>query len=170
MKGEVKKGFFKIGKLMNKFIIDRFLTIKTINPDENKVIMHCRRMHKLLHFTLDEVINDKHILSKFSSYEASQIGYYFGKNKALNEVSVDFFKSQRLKKYSIMMIDRKGDIIYIDRETHEMHIRSPEYLILTHHLIDHFDSLQACYLGILSGIYEKKRLEKAKSLIRNKSI
>lgn len=117
--------------------------------------------------TFDEIVNDFVMLSNFASKHASWIGYYYGKhyneliNKKSNyDVFFDFSIDDQSGKFNILMLDRHGNIIYLNKDNNTTCSISPVNAITNEHIISKFTPIQACYIGILAGTSTKKMHEK----------
>ncbi len=137
--------------------------IEEIDLTKNIIIIHCKWIESPIKLTLDEVINDTDLLSNFSPKHASWIGFYYGKyyNKLISQnrystASLQFNHDESINKFNIQSVTRHGYLIYIDNETNTHHSMHPVTIMATNHLINKFNPLQACYIGILSGISKAK--------------
>lgn len=128
----------------------------------NKIYFSCRGSGSLLHIKFDDIINDHAVLSDFSSEQASYIGYCYGeyweeltkKNQSIDRC--DFFIINSQKKYSIYSTDRRNNLLFLDKDTQEIHTLPLLTIFNNKELIKGFDPTQAFYIGFLSKKYEKR--------------
>ena len=137
--------------------------IKHINVENSEVIFFCRGTNILITLSFEKIINDKEVISNFSPKESSVIGYYFGRyyvtnlnNKVYSITSFDFIDSNLENDCIITMIDRNKNIIFSNGKNNVASTLSPTNIFENKQLLNKFGSLQACYIGILSGIDSTK--------------
>jgi len=141
--------------------------IEGIDIEKRILIIHSRGVSAPIKFRFDEIINDIVILSGLSPEQASWVGYYFGmyyesllKHKNdfhFNPNNFDFASDDRNARCKLMLQDRPGNIVYLDRLTNLMYKRSVISIITTSDVISNFDSMEACYIGVLAGIFASKK-------------
>lgn len=136
--------------------------IEEIDLIKNIIVIHCRGVEAPIKLSFDEIINDTEMLSNFSSKHASWIGYYYGRyyhellSKKCN-YSIPFgLSGNHQAKCNITMVNRQGYIIYIDKKENTIQTMLPINILANESLILRFDPIQACYIGILSGISKAK--------------
>ena len=141
--------------------------IEAIDLNTKIIIIHCSGISAPIKLTFDEIINDFIMLSNFASKHASWIGYYYGKhyNELLNkrgnyDVFSDFSIDDQSGKFNILMLDRHGNVIYLNKDNSTTCSISPVNAITNEHIISKFTPIQACYIGILAGTSTRKMHEK----------
>lgn len=164
--------FFNI---FSSFKKNHFCRIEKIDLNKNLVIVYCKGVRALIKLTLKDLIQDTILLSSFPPKHAAWIGFYYGKyyNKLLKQeekqsISFDFLEVKGWGKFKIVMITRAGDITYLDETTNIFNTLHPSRIIAEKKLIEKFEPIQACYIGILSGISEAKISSIKKELQVNK--
>ena len=60
------------------------------------------------------------------------------------------------EEFCIKMLTRQRLLAYIDKKTNELNYMRPIRIMATGQLITKFNPVQACYIGILSGIAKSK--------------
>lgn len=165
----IKKIALRCNKFI-KFYFEKFITrekalcrIEEIDLVNNKMVIYCRGTEATIHLSFDQIINDVAMISNFAPKHASWIGYYYGKYYAamLNKKSnysapFDAFTHDGHEEFCIKMLTRQGLLAYLDKKTNELNYMRPIRIMATDHLITKFNPLQACYIGILSGIAKSK--------------
>lgn len=139
--------------------------IEEIDVIKHSVVIHCRGIEAPIILQFDEIIQDIVILSNLSPQHASWIGYCYGKNYSAlrnhqNPNSFDFSFTDSNKRYKIILQDRQGRLVYSDHLTQITHTASAEAILTNSSLISQFDSVQACYIGIIAGMNTQKKAEK----------
>lgn len=137
--------------------------IEEINILKKFIIVHCLGVNAPIKLSFDDLISDYVLLSNLPPKQASWIGYYYGKyyNDLINNkhkciTKFDFTEESSTGKFKILMLNRKGDLIYTDKEGIKSHIISPINAMNNEAIIANFDPIQACYIGVLVGIKYKK--------------
>ncbi len=153
--------------------------IEEIDTEKRIIIVHSRGVSAPIKFRFDEIINDTVMLSCLSPEQASWVGYYFGmyyenllkdkKDFHFHPNNFDFASSNYDARCKLMLQDRLGNIFYLDRLTNLTHKRSVISIITTSGVINNFDSIEACYLGILAGIFISKNDGQKKIKIQEKN-
>jgi len=141
--------------------------IEEIDTEKKRIIIQSRGMSAPIKFSFDEIITDVIIISNLSPEQASWVGYYFGmyyentlKTKQdfhFDVTKFDFEAEDSNARYKLMLQDRLGRIIYLDRLTNLTSTRSLIGIITNSNIIRNFSSLEACYLGVLTGINLAKK-------------
>lgn len=137
--------------------------IEEIDLVRNVIVIHCRGVDAPIKLSFDEIINDSVMLSNFSSKHASWIGYYYGKyykglvnQKRHCNIPFSFSQTTPHEKCSVTMVTRHGNLVYVNHATNTTHTMHPIRIMANKDLIMRFEPMQACYIGILSGISEEK--------------
>jgi hypothetical protein len=76
------------------------------------------------------------------------------------DMNSNFHLDESQKSFSIVMLNRQGDIIYTDKEARKNYVSSPIKIVSNERIIVNFSSIQACYIGILAGTRSKRRVKK----------
>jgi hypothetical protein len=84
------------------------------------------------------------------------------RNPRNKENQIDFFIVHNKSRYCVDQITRNGKIGYLDTKTGSSYIESPATITDNRHIIDRFDSSQACYIGILAGARIKEEIANGK--------
>lgn len=158
--------FNKIIKAYFKKYITREKTlcrIEEIDLVNNKIVVYCRGTEATINLSFDQIINDIAMISNFSPKHASWIGYYYGKyyaamlgKKSNYNVPFEFLTHEDNEEFCIKMLARQGLLVYLNKETNELNYMRPIKIMATDYLITKFNPVQACYIGILSGIAASK--------------
>lgn len=137
--------------------------IEEIDLQRKVVVIHCKNINAPIKLTLNEIIKDEAVLTNLSAKQASWIGYYYGKYyKTLVDqknywenfnFSIDDFSGNCM----LTMLDRRNNLIYTEKN--QTKIISPINAIINENIITQFSPMQACYIGILAGIYNRKNFE-----------
>lgn len=144
--------------------------IEEINILKKTIVIHCRGVEGSVKLSFDEIINDPVMLSNLSSKHASWIGYYYGKHycnlireKQKNNASPNFdFSINRFpSQLVITMLNRQNDLVCLDKENNTTCTISPVSAMANERLIKKFDSIQACYIGILAGTSNSKKINRS---------
>lgn len=158
---EKLKYIFFHGLIRNNYLCH----IEEIDLVKNSIIIHCRGIAAPIKLRFDEIINDSVLLSNFSSKHASWIGYYYGRyyNTMINKQSCSsipfsFTPATSNKRCYITMVTRRGELVYSDNITGAVYTMHPVRVMTSKDIIMHFDSIQACYIGFLSGVSKDKTL------------
>jgi hypothetical protein len=143
--------------------------IEEINTQKKHVIIHCRGITAPVKLQFDEVVNDIVVISNLSPRHASWLGYYYGKfyNDFLNRKNYysensgnEFIFKESKKRYRIVSQSRGGSISYLDSISDKIITCSALDILTSDDLIMKFDSLEACYIGILGGIFISRNMGK----------
>ena len=152
--GIVSNTFFRREDLVQVHCIDNKKKI---------IIIHMRGIKSPIHLGFKEIIKDRDILYCLPSIQACYVGYSYGSylynchNKSnYPEIPFDYLMDVPMNKHRICMLDRKKNIIYLDRISGNQYSKSPIQIMLDKSLLLGFTSLQSCYIGILSGIANEK--------------
>lgn len=135
--------------------------IEEINLLKKTVIVYCRYIDAPIKLRFDEIMNDLAILSNLSAKHAAWIGYYYGQyySSFTNEKNncnifsvADLSRNYSPEKFNIIMLNRHGELIYSDQDNHATYTILPMQAMINAKIIMNFNSIQACYIGILAGI------------------
>ena len=143
--------------------------LKHIDFKNRNMAYYCRGMNRLTYTPIDQVISDHHLISSFQPQEASLIGYFFGLYfyKKINfEIYKTNFKQEKKESpFIIEMIDRAGNLVYLNTFNDSKYSTSPNNIFHVHSLIKNFSPIQAAYIGILAGMNASKI--KSRKLLSN---
>lgn len=156
----------------NSFLIKKYIRniwqiheplcrIENINIPKKSVIFHIRGLTSPIKLKFSEVIDDGFIISNLSATHAGWIGYYYGRlyseTQEANIKKFDLTSDESFKKrYTIMMLNRKGELIYHDNISDAVYSQHPNFILEKTNIIKEFSPWHACYIGILAGIASKK--------------
>ncbi len=150
--------------------------IEKIDFPKKIVIISFRGMNFAIKINFNEIIMDSIILSNLSPKHASWIGFYYGKyycdmiDKRNPCAAIDnfyFFIESATEKFNSIMLDRYGDLIYLDIDSNITRTASPINIMRDEKIIMRFDPIQACYIGILAGTSRKKKMSQKEILSSN---
>lgn len=132
--------------------------LEEIDIIKRRVIIHCRGSSSVIKINLEEMIYDEILISNLPSVQAAWIGYYYG----MYYNDFKSFQTEKICMYesfsdancecSIIMLDRKGNIIYFDKTQNINYVSTPLMILKSRDLINKFKPMQAFYIGILSGV------------------
>ncbi len=134
--------------------------IKSFNLDNRNVSIACYGIRIItIRSSISEIITDPNIIANLPSYQASLLGYYYGKLYSPTSISTNpnkykkagFILRPGLKQNRIISINNKYVLIYSDDKggTFKTH---PMRIIQSKNIINQFEPSQACYIGILAGL------------------
>lgn len=139
--------------------------IEEINLEQKIIIIHCRGVSAPIKLNFNEIISDAGFLSNFSVKQAAYIGYYYGRyyeellsdtfDKA-NQKQIDFPMDSCSEVSNPITLNRFGEVIVSDKVRGAFRAVSPANLIRDNLLLMQFTSVQACFIGILSGTSSAK--------------
>jgi len=137
--------------------------IKHIDFIKNEVKIFISGVKVPIILRYSEILEDNWIFSQLSPKHAALIGHHHGmyiynyQNKSnYPNVPLNCFESNITGAYTLLSLDRDANITYLDRVRGVQNIMSPHQMILNKNVINKFPPLQACYIGILSGIARAK--------------
>jgi len=149
--------------------------IESISLKKQEVVFHIKNKSTFLKCTLADAIGDLSIIENLSPREACWLGGYFGraikkktgKSDAIKKMKAQGFLLKGDKgAYQIAFQNRTGEIGYFDKASKEQFVDSPVALASHDYIVSKFSPSQACYIGILAGIFmEKKLLTKENKVI-----
>ena len=168
-------GFFKKIYLSTFISNTQLCRIKHINLEKHEIIIFCRGTNVLITLSFEQLIDDQDMIANFIPTESSVIGYYFGRyyishlnKKTYSLTSFNFIEKNLKHACTIKMIDRYKNIIFSSGESNETRTLSPINIFEDKKLLGKFGPLQACYIGILTGIYsEKSNRSRSKQPMKN---
>lgn len=155
--------------LINKTFLenDHLSRIENIDNVKNEVVFYVRGVISPIYLSFDNLIQDTDIISSLNPVESSLLGYYYGCYyynflKIRNNLVSDFncFQNIPSHKHSIQMLDRNGNLIFLDPINSLQTTKSPSQIMMDKGLILKFTPLQSFYIGMLSGISESKNISK----------
>lgn len=160
------KYFFKeIIKLLKNFSKPAFRVDK-FDHENNMVSLYCRGARVVIKKRIHEVICNANLIHNMNPKQSSFLGYHYGLliENVKNEVSYMLDKKNKttfflgLKKGSnkIISITRDGRINYKSKHSDEICTKHPLDLYRDDSTISYFEPSQACYIGILAGLSQKK--------------
>jgi len=142
------------------------IRLEEIDISKKIVVVRSRGARAVLKLSIAEAIADPSIVANLLSAQACWLGYYAGLIYDPSEIhrqkqllkSADSAFSLKCNKgqYKIVSQDRKGEITYINITTHVVKSNHPIDIAQDNAIISNFDTSQACYIGILAGIYAEK--------------
>jgi hypothetical protein len=145
---------------------ESFCHIEEIDTINKTFLIHCRGVTMPISLTFDEIIRDAVMVSNLLPQHASLVGYYYGKHYNLinsqnshNKISNFSFRDSD-KRYKILFQSRDGKISYLDKVTKTTHAKLAISILAALSLIGEFDSVEACYIGMLGGIFVSERNKK----------
>jgi hypothetical protein len=97
--------------------------IEEINISKKIIVIHCRGIDAPIKMRFDELVNDSIMLSALSPKHAAWIGYYYGiyycdllVGNKFCDAKFDFSLDDSQECFRIVMLNRRGDIIYTDEK------------------------------------------------------
>ena len=124
----------------------------------------------LIKVKLEDIIRDEVILYNLSSTQAAWVGYYYGinhgeiiqNNVSKNHTTAYSVETQSSDEFEILMLDRKGNLLYINKANNKNFVSSPLSILNSKKILNKFSPPQACYVGILAGLNISKNTHKNK--------
>lgn len=145
-----------------------YFRIVNINLVKQEVVFQVVNKPLTITSTFVEAVGDAGVINNLSSNEACYLGGYYGRalrnshnrSGALKQAkSQSFLLEGQGGKYQISFQNRAGEVGYFDKKTKEAFIDSPVALANNAYIISQFNACQACYVGILAGIFMEKSIE-----------
>lgn len=143
--------------------------IEEVNVTRQQVIIHCRMVNEAIKLTFSEAVANIKLISNLPPTQASWLGAYYGKvlaetaqniNSLKKKHSVPFLLQNTRGRYTISSEKRSGEIKYYDKINKIEFIEHPITIASNEYIISEFDPTQACYIGLLAGIYmENKKIK-----------
>lgn len=129
---------------------DKYKSINTLNFNTNPA-------------DLTYIINDPISLSKFTSEQASWVGFYYGKfycglveNQEQGSYQGPSLTFHDNNKYVVTMITRQHEVVFYDKGSMQVYTMAPIEIMMASTIICEFDPADACYIGILSAFCENR--------------
>ncbi|MCD6040284.1 MAG: phosphomannose isomerase mannose pyrophosphorylase [Gammaproteobacteria bacterium] len=149
--------------------------LEDIDIIKRKVVIHCRGISTVIKINLEEIMYDEVLISNLSPVQAAWIGYYYGihyeefklhNNSEIYNNGPPF--TDRGGKCSMVMLDRRGNLVYFDQTKNRNLVAIPLIILKTQSLLQKFSPLQACYIGFLSGLSVSKDQNNITTVSQNK--
>lgn len=125
----------------------------------------------ILKCSISEAINELNLVSHITAIEACYLGGHYGRLISASwyggntvrtvDKTMSFLMTNDAGRYQILYKDRSGNIGYYDRKLQKEFIESPFLIVKNEKLVSLFNSSQACYIGILAGLYLGKKPSKS---------
>ncbi|MDX1836485.1 phosphoheptose isomerase [Legionella taurinensis] len=140
--------------------------IEEISECSNQVSISCHGKGVTIITTIEDIVQDKHIINFLPPHQACWLGYYFGKKWDLKkefgkktcadalEVSCDGNSG-----YRIICQNRQGEIIYQNSHTGSLSKMDPIELAKSKK-ITLFNASQAFYIGFLAALRNGRDIRK----------
>lgn len=151
------------------------LRIASVNVETEEIVFQVKNKSLTIPSTFMDAIWDSGIITHLSPIEASYLGGYYGRSLKKNLKKSGALKKTRSQsfllegeggKYQVSYLARSSELGYFNKETKEQFVACPIALANNEYIISHFNSCQACYIGILAGILMGKS-ETAKDRKKN---
>ena len=154
-----------IWKFLKKISLNKYqCSIEEIDTAKETVTINAKGTCSPIKLKFDEVIHDILVLSNLPPLQASWIGYYYGikygssaMHSPSNLTNYKFCFDEFQSKFKLLFVDRFNNITYLNRKNGNNVTTSPIIILKDTSLIRNFSSLEACYIGILWGIYIHKK-------------
>src|SRR3990167_8788576 len=139
--------------------------IDEIDVTENRVIIYCHGSRNIIKTTIAEAMSDPLLLNQIPPLQAYCLGYYYGKistemrllksnlSKEFEPREWNFSLFSDNGKYRVFSYDRLHDLTYENITTSEKHKANIIRVAQNEALLSEFDPSQACYIGLLAGIF-----------------
>ncbi|OGT41295.1 MAG: hypothetical protein A3F13_09865 [Gammaproteobacteria bacterium RIFCSPHIGHO2_12_FULL_40_19] len=149
----------------------RALDVSAINLEEidiskKVVVVRSRGARAVLKLSIAEAIADPSIIANLLPVQACWLGYYAGllydpaeiqkQKQYLKNAEGVFSLKCAAGQYRVVSQDRKGEITYMKSNDTDVITEYPINIVQDEVTISKFDASQACYIGILAGIYVTK--------------
>lgn len=164
-KNQISNYFKKIIEHLRQFSKPAF-RLERINSEDCTASIYCRSARVLINQKIYEMVCNANIIHNMSSIHSSYLGYFYGLliDKQKNDISFllnkkqksEFFLSLNRGKNIILSITRDGRINYKNKNLDEIYTKYPIDIYRNESVLINFESSQACYIGILAGISQKK--------------
>ncbi len=142
------------------------IRLEEIDISKKIVIVRSRGARAVLKISIAEAIADPSIVANLLPAQACWLGYYAGliydqseiqrQKQLLKNADSGFSLKCSKGQFKIISQDRKGEITYIQPKTQAVTTCFPIDIVQNDSVISNFDTSQACYIGILAGIYAAK--------------
>jgi hypothetical protein len=141
--------------------------IEEIDIKNNKISLYCHFTRGILNTTIMEVILNQEIIKNLPINQAGTLGYLYGKlfchdGKNIEKITHPkknecFSLTNSGSQLKINSLDREGVVTFTDINTKEIFKKTPLEIYENEALMNKFDAIQACYIGILAGIFITKK-------------
>lgn len=148
------------------------ITLEEIDLKNQLVTVRSKRVRAILKLSLMEAVADSSIIANLHPVQACWLGYYAGliyqqddlhfQNQNLQSSSNGFGLKFKSGQYRIVSKGRKGEISYSTNIKSVLITDHPINIAQDRSTISSFDASQACYIGILAGIYAAKHGDNSK--------
>ncbi|MHB1948958.1 MAG: hypothetical protein ACYCQI_12700 [Gammaproteobacteria bacterium] len=150
--------------------------IVELNLKKQEVVLNVKRRSLILRYNYAEVIKEIWLIEALSIEDAALLGYFYGRCYRISQAD----KKQTKKispsplllknnsgRYKILYHYRDGNIAYTDSRNQQQFLENPQAIMRNSHVINHFDSTQACYIGMLAGLsYEKMQTKNVRPSLK----
>jgi hypothetical protein len=135
--------------------------------EKQHVVLHVNGKSANITRSFSEVIGDSSIIENLRPLEACWIGAHYGRalrssvesGEVLKKIKkMPFLLKNKPCKYKIIFLNRDWSVGYLERKTLLTYTEHPLTIARNEHIICGFDSIQACYIGILAGILMEKTI------------
>lgn len=136
--------------------------VEEIDIVRKQVVIYCHGSRPTVYLPISDTVSDMSIISNLPPIQASWVGYFYGKLywetlvKGGNHIKMSktftLGLSHSKGRYKLIGSERNGDLSYVDTIDKKLLTENPAKMLMNKHLIQRFDSSQACYIGILAGI------------------
>lgn len=135
--------------------------LEEIDLKNNTVNIHHNYLTCSIKFRIEDIIYDHPIIANMHPAQASILGYYYGKNyknfrRSYKHNKYSYALKTSDKQYTLLSQDRYGKISYLNKKTNAIYTRSLIDILSDVKLIQEFSSIEACYIGIMTGIHTNK--------------
>lgn len=137
-----------------------------INSENCTASIYCRGARVVINQKIHEVICNANIIHNMNSIQSSYLGYHYGLllENSKSDVSFLLTKKRRSKFFLnfskgeniILSITRDGHINYKNKNSDEINTKSPLDIYRNESSLIYFEPSQACYIGILAGLSQRK--------------
>ena len=147
-----KRSLYIFYKIVNSYVNEH---------DETYYQLHCINTKAVFDVSIKDMIFDSSILCGLHPIQACYIGIEYAKELKKNihtetpddrKPSLKQTATCRYGKYNLLFQDRKGNLGFIERNTSKAYVMDPRDVALSKELIEEFDSAQAFYIGLTSGL------------------
>jgi uncharacterized integral membrane protein (TIGR00697 family) len=145
-----------------------------INSETNTASIYCRGARVVINQKIQEIICNADIIHNMRSIQSSYLGYYYGLLMKAEKSDINFLLNKKRKskfflrsaegKNTILSITRDGFINYKSKNSDKIHTKSPLDIYRNESSLIYFEPSQACYIGILAGLSQKKSSSSCVSL------
>jgi|GEM_PF-709883 len=165
-KNDVPSNYFQgIAKRLRQFSKPAFRLDK-INYQTSTASLYCRGARVVINQKISELICNANIIHNMSAIQSSYLGYHYGlmMDNEKSDISFLLNKTRKSKFFLnfnkseniILSITRDGRINYKNKNLDEINTKYPLDIYNNESILTRFEPSQACYIGILAGISQKK--------------